>query len=315
MKKTWIIALVVIIAISGNAGELIKTKIAKFGPGWKIPQNYSQKFLAKHPDEITVSFNKHNQIGINQEKTIPGKCYRLSLRVKGVGNKLIVHGIQAVSLFPKKTFWNMRRNISSEWRQIYFYSNPGYLKDHKFQWKLQFIGDGELALKDIEVEQLNQDDLSKNLLPNDGLNVASWVGRWGKTRLIPQLVAVNDSSFGDKAIKVKDALHMEHLATIDLPAIPGAELVAEFWMKSDAPSKLNCQVTNGLFGKKMSFGLYNEWKKMNYSTTIPDDVGKKPNLWLMFFRDGQNTCTYYISKFDIHYNFTKSKPKQEQDKE
>ncbi|MFA6480334.1 MAG: hypothetical protein WCV67_18630 [Victivallaceae bacterium] len=305
MRKRLLMILVAMLSIEVSAGELVKAKIDICRGAWNIPVNYSHEFITEHPDEISVKFDQgYVQMAVLMENTVPGKYYRLSLAAKGTNIK--VQFVQLMPEAPKDTVYGSSYNISPEWQRMYFYSSPIILKDRKFKCFFYFSGKGELALKDIKIEQLDQSDLERNLLPDDGITLASWTCRWGKVEMIPQLVEANDSPFGSKAIKAEEVADKMHLSTIDLPSIPGAELVAEFWIKTDASGGLNCQATDSIFGKRIQLGLNNEWQKLNYSVLLPGNIGAKPCFWFMFLNFKQSTpLIYYIAKFDIHYVFNK----------
>ena len=306
MKKACLMAFIATVAVSLNAGEPVKMKILGAA---SIPGNYSQNFMSEHPDEIPIKVDKYIGINIELEKTVPGKYYRLSLQAKG--SNLTIRDIQNIPDASKDSIFGNIYNVSPKWQQMYFYSNPIMLKERKFNWRLDFVGNGEIALKDIKIEQMDQSDLAKNLLPDDGLNPALWWG-WCNRDLrfkLPELINVADSPFGDKALKMQ-LFNEPHAATLALPAVPGAELTVEFWAKMETNSlPLVVRFTDGVnYGSGyLEQGITNEWQKITYSAALPANIGESKSIFVNFLAlklAKTETATIYIGKFDVHYVFS-----------
>ena len=226
---------------------------------------------------------------IRPESTDKNKFYRISMQIKAKQPG----PISSCASAGKKNSWENICVNGTGWNTVYRYIAPGEAWFFKASVKNK---DAAFCVKDIKVEELDDNDLSANLLPP--LENSGWHSAWSKQKSKNRLVKNDDSPFGEHIFCAEIDNKTGYPATLAIPAVPGRTLVLEIWAKGEPEDAWTATVARR--GTKV-LPLTSEWRryeiKYNISPKVLPDVAS-----LVFWKPkNQKKLTCSIAKVKVYY--------------
>ena len=166
---------------------------------------------------------------------------------------------------------------------------------------------GKVEIRELSVEKIAPGEYQANLLCGDGLEPGFWYGHWGaRDNCIPILKKDSDSPFGTILHFPASADGDGHKTTLPLPFLPDRNYVLSFWVRSDTPATLSCQVAFGNIGFTR-FAVKKEWTQVKLTAKTPAQAPES-GMWLMFLNlKNQILPAFELGGVDFRYVNPESK--------
>jgi len=241
--------------------------------------------LEKLTEKTTTSFR------ILPENLKQDRYYRITGQVKMTEPGMIASGIRRET---EKSLWRASGSIGTEWQEFSLYVDPGEAwtcslgarpKGNTFQFK------------DLKVEEMDQEDLTKNLLPT--LKGMDWHTVWSKTEAKIGFEKCEDSPFGSEVLAAEISKGTGYPATMSIPLIHGRTLVVKVWVKGEPDANWWVSI-KGCGSKKLP--VTGEWRKQELRFQVKDEAPKSAVIvFVKKLKDDENKMKCSFGKVEAYY--------------
>ena len=244
------------------------------------------------PDQKNLSSGEAvSRLRIMPEDMKEDKFYRVTMQIKLNQADNLVTGIyRGEKAAPSFT---RTGKFSTEWQSFCQYIAPGSA------WSYYSIGvktkGNAFLVKDIKVEALDEQDLTRNLLPP--LKELGWCNANNAKEAKMEFEKSEDSPFGAEILTAELGAGIGSPATLGIPVVPGRTLVLTMWVKGE-PDELWMATATGC-GTKV-FPVKKEWAKHQIRFKVNAETPTVSNLF--FWRDKpqkQLKCSF--GKVEAYY--------------
>jgi len=174
---------------------------------------------------------------------------RITVQIKMTSPGTIV---SAVRRGNEKPLWR-QTGMDAGWRNFSIYIAPG----KAWNCSLGVSPKGNtFQVKDIRVEALDEEDLTKNLLPP--MKEIGWYSVWAKKEAKIGFEKSEDSPFGAEVLTAEISEGTGYPATLGIPVVPGRTLVVSMWVKGEQKEAWLATIIG--CGTK-TFPVTGEWRK------------------------------------------------------
>lgn len=226
---------------------------------------------------------------IRPENTDKCKFYRISMQIKATHPGEISSHIAV----GKKSSWENICVPDTEWNTVYRYVSPGEAWTYKASVKNKAFS---FCVRDIKVEELDDNDLTANLLPH--LDNCGWHSVWSKLKAKTELVKSDDSPFGRNIFSAEINANTGYPATLAIPAVPGRTLVLEIWVKGEPDDVWNATVSRR--GTK-KLPLKAEWRRYEIKYKISPKTAPGTESLVFWKQKNKKKLTCTIAQIKAYY--------------
>ena len=246
-------------------------------------------FTASPDIAVLKSQKELTRLQITPERHDKSKFYRISMQIKAKRPGII----SSTTTVGKKNSWESICVPNTGWNTVYRYVSPGEKWIYKVNVKSK---EAAFCVKDMKVEELDDNDLTSNLLPP--LDNAGWYSAWGKKKAKIELEKYDDSPFGENILTAEIDKGTGNPATLAIPAVPGRTLVLEIWTKGEPEEPWTATISRR--GTKV-LPVTKEWRRheirFNIKTQAAPDVAA-----LVFWKPkNEKKLTCSIARVKAYY--------------
>ena len=245
---------------------------------------------------VRFSPNETNQYGpllaVNPSNPDPDTMYRVRVDLKGAKSFHYRDGVRS----PRK--WTNEFRPGRGVMTFYIMSNA----QKKAVAAMVFPkNSGTIEIRALSVEKITPGEYTANLLCNDALEPGFWYGHWGaRDNCFPVLKKDSDSPLGSILSFPASAEGDGHKTTLPLPFLPDRKYELSFWIRSDTPTTISCQVAYGNIGFT-AIAVKKEWTQVKLSARTPAEM-PEGSMWLMFLNlKNQVLPAFDLGGVDFHY--------------
>ena len=217
------------------------------------------------------------------------KFYRISMRIKAKQPGII----SSCTSIGKKNSWESIYVPNTNWNIVYRYVAPGEDWTYKVNVKSK---ESAFCVKDIKVEELDDNDLTANLLPP--LDNAGWNSVWGKKKAKIDLEKYDESPFGENILNAEIDKGTGSPATLAIPAVPGRTLVLEIWTKGEPEEPWTATVSRR--GTKV-LPMTKDWRRNEIRFNIKPQASPDVAALVFWKPKNQKKLTCSIAQVKAYY--------------
>lgn len=242
------------------------------------------------PDKANLTQQKElTKLQISPKNHDKSKFYRISMQIKAKQPGVI----SSCTTVGKKNSWESISVTNTDWNTVYRYVSPGEKWVYKVNVKSR---EAAFCVKDIKVEELDDDELTANLLPP--LDNAGWNSAWGKKKAMISLEKYEDSPFGENILTAEIDKGTGCPATLAIPAVPGRTLVLEIWIKGEPEEPWTATVSRR--GTKV-LPVTGEWRRREVRFNIKPQAAPEVAALVFWKPKNEKKLTCSIAQLKAYY--------------
>ena len=217
------------------------------------------------------------------------KFYRISMQIKAKQTGVI----SSTTTVGKKNSWESICVPNTGWNTVYRYVSPGEKWIYKVNVKRK---EAAFCVRDIKVEELDDNNLTSNLLPP--LDNAGWYSAWGKKKAKIGLEKYDESPFGENILTAEIDKGTGNPATLAIPAVPGRTLVLEIWIKGEPEEPWTATISRR--GTKV-LPVTKEWRRREIRFNIKPQAAPDVASLVFWKPKNQRKLTCSIARVKAYY--------------